>query len=149
MEKGEAADSFSYRFIKFKFNVIENKFKPVMFDILKTQEQILNELSIGLNKSDIPKLQEVYGPCQLEVPRKSIPKLLIDEVLNPFYIFQVFSVILWFWDGYTKYACCILFISVSSVIENLYETITNINTIRKMASYECDVEVKRLSITQI
>ena len=36
MEKGEPVDSFSYRFIKFKFNVIENKFKPVMFDILKT-----------------------------------------------------------------------------------------------------------------
>jgi P-type E1-E2 ATPase len=77
------------------------------------------------------------------VPRKSIPALLIDEVLNPFYIFQVFSVILWFWDGYQKYAMCILFISVASVIENLYETVTNINSVRRMASYECDIQVKR------
>ena len=94
-------------------------------------------------------MKRIYGPCQLEVPRKSIPALLVDEVLNPFYIFQVFSVILWFWDGYQKYAMCILVISIASVIENLYETISNINTIRAMASYECEVEVKRTSITQI
>ena len=51
--------------------------------------------------------------------------------------------ILWFWDGYIKYAICILAISLASIVENLYETITNINTIRKMVSYECVVEAKR------
>jgi hypothetical protein len=34
------------------------------------------------------------------VPLKTIPRLLIEEVLNPFYIFQVFSMALWYWDGY-------------------------------------------------
>lgn len=77
------------------------------------------------------------------VPRKPILALLIDEVLNPFYLFQVFSMILWFSDGYEKYACCILVVSVLGVAENLYETITNINSIRKMAVYECPVEVIR------
>lgn len=71
------------------------------------------------------------------MPRKSIPRLLIDEVLNPFYIFQVFSFCLWFWDGYVKYAICILIISIFGVVENLYETVTNIASIRKMARYEC------------
>jgi cation-transporting P-type ATPase 13A2 len=66
-----------------------------------------------------------------------MPRLLVDEVLNPFYIFQVFSMLLWFYDNYVKYALCILVISVCGVAENLYETITNINTIRRMAKYEC------------
>ena len=52
---------------------------------------------------------------------------------------------LWFWDGYEKYAYCILIISVSSIIENLYETVTNINSIRKMAAFECPIQVKRSS----
>lgn len=55
----------------------------------------------------------------------------------------MFSVCLWFWDGYEKYACCILVISVAGVAENLYETVTNISKIRKMAGYECQVEVLR------
>jgi len=34
------------------------------------------------------------------VPKKRIDKLLVSEVLNPFYLFQVFAMLLWFWDGY-------------------------------------------------
>lgn len=78
-----------------------------------------------------------YGDCQIVVPRKSIPRLLIDEVLNPFYLFQVFSVILWFWDGYISYSICILVISLAGVIENLYSTVHNINDIRRLAKFEC------------
>lgn len=47
---------------------------------------------------------------------KSIPRLLVDEILNPFYIFQVFSMILWFNDGYEKYAFCILAVSLFGVL---------------------------------
>jgi len=47
---------------------------------------------------------------------KPIPRLLVDEVLNPFYIFQVFSIILWFNDGYKTYAICIMVISLFSAI---------------------------------
>ena len=92
----------------------------------------------------MPELRERFGTCLIHVPRKSIPILLIEEALNPFYLFQVFSVILWFWDGYEKYAICILVISIASVAENLYETVSNINSIRKIALYECNVQVQRI-----
>jgi hypothetical protein len=51
--------------------------------------------------------------------------------------------ILWFHDGYMKYALCILVISLGGVIQNLYETMSNMRTIRKMAKYECQITVKR------
>lgn len=51
--------------------------------------------------------------------------------------------ILWFWDGYVNYAICILVISVLGVTENLYETVHNINQIRELAKYECEIQVKR------
>jgi len=74
-------------------------------------------------------------------------------VLNPFYIFQVFSMILWFSDGYRLYASCILFISVVSVVVSLVETRKNLKNIRKMAYYSCPVNVMRSSnenaLTQI
>ena len=50
---------------------------------------------------------------------------------------------LWFFDQYFKYALCILVISVCGVVENLHETVSNINTIRRMAKYECQIKVKR------
>jgi len=34
--------------------------------------------------------QSLYGPCQIEVPYKGVLKILFDEVLTPFYLFQVY-----------------------------------------------------------
>jgi cation-transporting P-type ATPase 13A2 len=65
---------------------------------------------------------------------------LISEVLNPFYIFQMLSVIFWFIDDYILYALCILVVSVGSVILALVETKKNHTTIKEMARYECTVQ---------
>lgn len=34
----------------------------------------------------------MFGSCDIEIPVKSIFSLLISEVLNPFYLFQVFLI---------------------------------------------------------
>jgi len=76
------------------------------------------------------------------VPVKSIFSLLVQEILNPFYIFQVFAVVLWMLDGYRAYAFCIIVVSSGSVIASLWENISNNRKIRKMARYSCPIEVK-------
>lgn len=67
--------------------------------------------------------------------------LLLNEVLNPFYIFQIFAFALWMWDGYRTYACCILVVSSLSVAAELVDNYRNNVQIRKMARYTCDVSV--------
>ena len=49
---------------------------------------------------------------QFQVPNHSIGYLLATEVLNPFYIFQLASVILWTSDEYYYYAAAIVIMSV-------------------------------------
>uniref|UniRef100_A0A803T704 Cation-transporting ATPase n=1 Tax=Anolis carolinensis TaxID=28377 RepID=A0A803T704_ANOCA len=61
-----------------------------------------------------------YGTNQIDVQVPSLPKLLIREVLNPFYIFQVFSMVLWSLDNYYLYASAILFMSLVSICSSLY-----------------------------
>ena len=82
-----------------------------------------------------------FGACEVEVPKKSVSGILIDEILNPFYLFQVYSVILWMWDQYYYYASCILIISTGSVLLSLFETLKNHNQIREMARYQCPVRI--------
>ena len=55
---------------------------------------------------------------------------LLLQVLNPFYIFQLFSVILWSADEYYYYAAAIVFMSVIS-------TATSVYTIKKVSSSNC------------
>jgi hypothetical protein len=44
----------------------------------------------------------------------SIPVLLIQEILSPFYVFQLFSVSFWYADEYVLYASAILVSSVTT-----------------------------------
>uniref|UniRef100_A0A8C4F5M9 Polyamine-transporting ATPase 13A3 n=1 Tax=Dicentrarchus labrax TaxID=13489 RepID=A0A8C4F5M9_DICLA len=61
-----------------------------------------------------------FGVNEIAVKVPSVFKLLIKEVLNPFYIFQLFSVILWSADEYYYYAVAIVFMSVISIATSLY-----------------------------
>ena len=49
-------------------------------------------------------MRNIYGENSIEIEVKSYLKLFIEEVLNPFYVFQVFSIILWSADDYWSYA---------------------------------------------
>uniref|UniRef100_A0A673K3P9 Probable cation-transporting ATPase 13A3 n=1 Tax=Sinocyclocheilus rhinocerous TaxID=307959 RepID=A0A673K3P9_9TELE len=61
-----------------------------------------------------------FGLNEIDVKVPSLFKLLIKEVLNPFYIFQLFSVILWCTDEYYYYAMAIVIMSVISIATSLY-----------------------------
>ncbi|XP_069473514.1 probable cation-transporting ATPase 13A4 [Ambystoma mexicanum] len=65
--------------------------------------------------------RHVTGPNAIEVEIAPIWKLLFKEVLNPFYIFQLFSVCLWFAEEYNEYAAAIILMSVLSIILSIYD----------------------------
>lgn len=64
----------------------------------------------------------VYGRNEIVVPLRGIIALLFLEVLNPFYVFQFFSFILWFADNYIYYAVAILIMSAASIIMTIIQT---------------------------
>ncbi|XP_068772417.1 polyamine-transporting ATPase 13A2 isoform X4 [Struthio camelus] len=99
----------------------------------------------GLDQQDHSTRRKIYGPNLIEVPVKSYPRLLVEEVLNPFYIFQVFSIVLWVCDAYYYYAACIFLISTISLGLSLYETRKQSTTLQNMAKMSVGVRVRRPS----
>ena len=66
------------------------------------------------------------------------------QVLNPFYIFPICSIILWSLDDYYIYASCIFLISAISLSVELYETRKQRETLRdRVTSSETTVIVYR------
>ena len=57
----------------------------------------------------------------MAVDVKSYWRILVDEVLNPFYLFEIFSVVVWTVDDYIYYAGCVFAVSVISMAVALYE----------------------------
>jgi len=55
----------------------------------------------------------VYGCNVIYVPVKSIMQLLLLEVLNPFYIFQMVAIVIWVLIDYWQYAIAIFLMSAT------------------------------------
>ncbi|XP_008837258.1 probable cation-transporting ATPase 13A3 isoform X3 [Nannospalax galili] len=112
---------FTHHSIKYFWNdTIHN------FDFLKGLDEgvsctsIYEKHSAGLTKGMHAYRKLLYGVNEIAVKVPSVFKLLIKEVLNPFYIFQLFSVILWSIDEYYYYALAIVIMSIVSIVSSLY-----------------------------
>ncbi|KAG1696656.1 putative cation-transporting ATPase W08D2.5 [Nymphon striatum] len=114
------------RFIKYK------KHKYIWFNDVGCFKQLktlnenftcsyLHEQHNGLNVQQQIQRRRLFGINQIKVPIDSILKLLFLEVLNPFYVFQVFSVSLWFSDEYEQYATVIVLMSIASISISVYQ----------------------------
>ncbi|KAK9506093.1 hypothetical protein O3M35_008091 [Rhynocoris fuscipes] len=96
----------------------------------------LRGLDVNINASTLHKhkglgvsqqffRRAVYGANEIIVPMRSITALLFLEVLNPFYIFQIFSLTLWMVDDYVYYAFAILLMSCCSIFVAVAQTRRN------------------------
>lgn len=64
----------------------------------------------------------MYGRNEIDVGIQTIAALVILEVLNPFYIFQVFTIIVWFCENYVYYTIAIVIMSFFGVSSSVYQT---------------------------
>ncbi|XP_067302302.1 cation-transporting ATPase 13A2 isoform X2 [Pseudorasbora parva] len=97
----------------------------------------------GLSRADQSTRKQIFGANVIDVPVKSYLQLLFEEVLNPFYVFQVFSIILWMSDRYYYYAACIFIISLISIAVSLYQIRKQSTTLRNMARLVVNITVRR------
>ncbi|KAM4551196.1 polyamine-transporting ATPase 13A3-like isoform 1-T1 [Odontesthes bonariensis] len=89
-------------------------------DVKVSCSRIHSDHSCGLSKTLQEYRRLFFGENEIAVRVPSLFKLLIKEVLNPFYIFQLFSVALWSAEDYYYYASAIVFMSVISIATSLY-----------------------------
>ncbi|XP_043926213.1 probable cation-transporting ATPase 13A4 [Protopterus annectens] len=76
----------------------------------------------GLTKDEENIRQLICGPNGISIQIIPIWKLILKEISYPFYLFQLFSVCLWFAEGYTNYAIgitVIMFLSIAMAVYNV------------------------------
>ena len=67
----------------------------------------------------------LYGVNAIEVNVQSIIEILFEEALEPFYIFEVFSLIVWCFEAYFYYTVCNVIMSALSLTTSVVQTRTN------------------------
>lgn len=134
--------SFEYRYMTLFYDPLDDLFK-LSNNWIDEKWCHYPDIKDGITESNYRCRKMIFGDNIIEIKEKSVLKLLVDEVLHPFYVFQVFSIFLWLADSYYYYAFCIFLISVISITESLIETKSTLERMRKMSRFECDVRVWR------
>ncbi|KAF9147252.1 hypothetical protein BG015_011143 [Linnemannia schmuckeri] len=133
---------FDYQYIRFIYNpsaqafMQNSQWKDSDWNMVANCER-------GIGRETHQERTMVFGHNLIDVQEKTIGQLLVQEVLHPFYVFQVFSMALWFADDYYYYAACIFVISTVSVVTELVETKKTMKRMRNMSRFTCNTKVFR------
>ncbi|XP_006522259.1 probable cation-transporting ATPase 13A5 isoform X1 [Mus musculus] len=82
---------------------------------------IHHTFGLGLTNEEQEVRRLVCGPNSIEVEIQPIWKLLVKQVLNPFYVFQAFTLTLWLSQGYIEYSVAIIILTVISIVLSVYD----------------------------
>eukprot|EP00917_Polyrhabdina_sp_WS-2016_P032675 GHVP01069660.1.p1 GENE.GHVP01069660.1~~GHVP01069660.1.p1 ORF type:complete len:1332 (+),score=213.29 GHVP01069660.1:562-3996(+) len=87
--------------------------------------------------------QNFFGLSEVNIPLTPITELLVDEIFQPFTIFQFCAILLWIFDEYVLYATAIFTATAIAMVADIYETRVNENNIRKFAGTPAQILVCR------
>ena len=134
-----------YRYLPYE--IIDHHLKPIKYDYQVSCNTLLhnfeNRREKILTKSGKRKIRDRFGKCLINTPLKNVFFIVLDEVLNPFYLFQVFSTCLWYYEKYYYYASFIVIASIGSIIYETYELRANMVEMRKMAEIKTQVYIEK------
>ncbi|KAH8174244.1 p5-type ATPase cation transporter domain-containing protein [Sarocladium implicatum] len=134
--------TLDYRYVRMCFHPLRDKF--VLCTGWKDPEWTdVRLVRSGLDSDEKGVRETIFGNNLIDIEQKSMGNLLVDEVLHPFYVFQIASLVLWSIDTYYYYAACIFFMSVGSIAATLIETRSTMRRLREISRFECDVRVLR------
>uniref|UniRef100_A0A8B9PET1 Cation-transporting ATPase n=1 Tax=Apteryx owenii TaxID=8824 RepID=A0A8B9PET1_APTOW len=108
--------------IRYTWDFSVKEFKKVgSLEDSNTCHNIHHKFGAGLRREEQKMRQLVCGPNAIEVEIRPIWKLLFKEILNPFYVFQAFTLTLWLSQGYIEYSVAIIILSVISIGLTVYD----------------------------
>jgi len=127
---------FKYKLFTYCYSPNTKNFDSIIFEINASLDVISRKFLNGLNEKEVKYQYNLYGPCELDIKIDSIIHLLKREFNDPFYMFQIFSIVLWLFNDYINYAIIILIITILSIFISVKETKKNLCNIRDMAKIE-------------
>jgi cation-transporting ATPase 13A2 len=134
---------FEYRHLRFIYDTTTHLFIETTKKWRTHRNISQYDTLVGLTQDTVKKRRAIYGLNEIHIHIKPWYRLLVDEILHPFYMFQVASMVLWCLDDYYYYASCIFAISVLSIFLTLYDTRKNLIKLQQMTLCFCDVTVLR------
>lgn len=137
---GEAHISFSYRKLTFMWN--GHQFEKLLYPTHMTFAEYRRSGGYGTD-AKIKLAEDKWGLNKFEVPMPHFIELLKEQLLAPFFCFQVFCVGLWALDEYWYYSLFTLFMLVSFESTVVGQRLKNLKDVRSLQQPKQDLQVYR------
>ena len=134
---------FEYKIFNYIYSLANDNFETIRYQIKTPQNVIVENYSAGLNPNEVLYMKKIFGICDIDIKINSCGKILFDELTDPFYLFQLYSVILWYCTEYYYYASVIVVLAIISLVLSVYGTYQNLKKIQEISRYSCPVKVYR------
>ncbi|CAG9772733.1 unnamed protein product [Ceutorhynchus assimilis] len=97
----------------------------------------------GQSKEEQIRKRTVYGDNKIATPEQTVMQLLVLEALTPFYIFQLFSLVVWSAEQYYYYAVAIVIMSVVGIATSIIQTRKNQKNLKGTVAFTSIATVYR------
>ena len=134
---------FDYKSYDYIYNENTGDFEVLEYRIKCPKNKILKNFSVGLYPNEVEFLKLIFGKCDIDIQITSIKKILLNELSDPFYLFQLYSIVLWILTEYYIYSYIIIVLTLISLIISLKETYTNLKKIEELSKYSCPINIYR------
>lgn len=130
---------FLYRYVRFIFDELRGKY--VICDVVDMIRQ--DYPTTGLSGSAVEHRRNLVGDNSYDIETKPWFMILVDGILHPFNLFQVFAAIIWTCQDQGVYAATIVIMSIYGIISTLRETLKSYRHLRDLAYFSCPVNILR------
>ncbi|GAB9476824.1 Ring finger protein nhl-1, partial [Globisporangium polare] len=134
---------FEFKKHRYVYNHEKGEFERYLASIYEDLSKIQMRLNSGLDAHAVSAKMELFGANLVDIQKPRIPMLLFTKIVHPFYLFQVFSAVVWFFQDYTVYAVVVLVMSAASLAWEIYSEVSNSNRLRSLVRSDRVVEVIR------
>ncbi|PJF16731.1 Cation-transporting ATPase [Paramicrosporidium saccamoebae] len=139
---GSYVVALNYRRNLFILDVDSGLFVPVDSLLSNCLPEVEDNMS-GLTDTRHKEIKLLVGSNVIDLEEKSAMQIFFNEMLNPFYVFQVASFFIWIFENYYVYSVVIIIMATTSAMLTVFETKQNFDKMRKMARFTCSVKAYR------
>ncbi|KAK4303564.1 hypothetical protein Pmani_024423 [Petrolisthes manimaculis] len=97
----------------------------------------------GLSECEAQRRKALYGENILDIAVLSIWQLLVQQAINPFYMYQALCVVVWLCKGYFLTGLTIAAISLATIIFSLVQSRCQSLALQKTVTSQSEVSVLR------
>lgn len=133
---------FIFQKTKYYWDEEKKKFRGLQFPVNNSVKYFCDWKGYG-NEQDILKAEEKYGTNKLDMVVPETWDLFKERAVAPFFVFQVFCVLLWCFDEYWYYSIFTLFMLIMFEYMLVRQQLRNMAEVRRMGNKPYMINVYR------